>query len=60
MQTLSLCLIRGHDEDFAALQYGYHLRCYILLSYCQGVDPVIQQESYVVERTESTFLALYS
>ena len=59
MQTLALGLIRGHDENLGTLPYALHLRCDILVTICQGVDPIVEQESLIVERADSPFLGLY-
>ena len=56
MQVLALFLIRGHDENLGTLPHALHLRSNILLTICEGVHPILEQESLILERVDSPFL----
>ena len=58
MQTLALTLIRGDVKELRTLPDALHLRCYILVPICQGVDSVVQQEPLIIECAQSPFLGL--
>ena len=58
MQILTLCLVPRYDEDLRPFTYAHHLRCYIVVPICEGVDPIVQEESLIVKRAESPFLGL--
>ena len=59
MQTLTLGLIRGHEKELRTLPSTLPLCCDVLVTICEGVDPIVQQESLIVESTQSPFLGLY-
>ena len=58
MQSLTLSLIRRHEKELRTFPDALHLRCYILVPICEGVDPIVQEESLIVKRAESPFLGL--
>ena len=60
MDALGLCLIRGHDEDLPTLAYPLHLHTDMILTICDCVDPIVEQESLIRERAQSPFLGLNS
>ena len=58
METLTLSLIRRDEKEIRTLPYALHLRCDILVPISEGVDPIVQEESLIVKRAESSFLGL--
>ena len=59
MYTLPPCLICVHEYEHRTLPYALHLRCDILVTRDEGVDPIIQQNALFVEPAESAVLGLY-
>ena len=59
MQSLALSHIYGNEEEFRTLPSALHFRSGIFLAKCEGVDPIVQQESLIFERAVSPFLALF-
>ena len=48
-------LIYGHEEELSIQQHALHVRCYILVTICHGVVPMLLQVSFMVECAESPF-----
>ena len=59
MQTLARGLISGHEKELRTVPCAVHLRSYVRVTVCEGVDPRVQQESLIVESEVSQFLGLY-
>ena len=49
MEALALCLIKRHEKELRTLPNALHLRCYILVPICKSVNPIVQEESLIVE-----------
>ena len=58
MQTLALTLIRGDVKELRTLPDALHLRCYTFVAICECVNPIVQEESLLLQRTQSPFLGL--
>ena len=56
MQSLTLGLIPGQKKQLRTLPDAHHLRCNILVSICEALNPIMQQEPLIGERAESPFL----
>ena len=59
MQALTLSLIRRHEKELRTFPDALHLRSDILVPVCEGVDPIVQEESLIVKRAECPLLRLH-